>query len=230
VPDLPTPSAARLARARWLDTRLLLGVLLVLVSVVVGAKILAEADDTVRVWSVKRDLGADTTLAATDLVSRSVRLPGAAGRYVSAAEDLDGLVLRRPLGKGELVPLSAVSPSGAADLRRVVIEVDRFGAAGLRKGGVVDVYAVRTSTGTTGTEQSTKPQLVLAGVTVAENVDSGARSFSGTGARAGVTLSVARADVPTVIDAVAHGTVYVVQVPLPAARDAGTAPSPVAAP
>jgi hypothetical protein len=210
VPELPTPRAARLRGARWLDTRLVLGVLLVLVSVVVGAKVLAAADETVEVWAVTRDLGADTTLEAADVTRRSVRLDEVAGRYLSAAEPPRGLVLRRPVGKGELLPLSAVGTAARPDLRRVVIEVDRFGAAGLRKGGVVDVYAVRQEA--SGAAPA-KPQLVLAGVTVAENVDAGGRSFGGSGAKSGLTLSVAGAEVAALIDAVAHGTVYVVQVP-----------------
>jgi hypothetical protein len=218
VPDLSTPRASRLRAARWLDTRLVLGVLLVLVSVVVGAKVLAAADETVEVWAVTRDLGADTALEATDVTRRSVRLDEVAGRYLSASEPPHGLVLRRPVGKGELLPLSAVGAGASPDLRRVVIEVDRFAAAGLRKGGVVDVYAVRQVT--SGAPPS-KPQLVLAGVTVAESVDAGGRTFGGSGAKSGLTLSVAGADVATVIDAVAHGTVYVVQVPAPVASSAG---------
>lgn len=208
--ELPSPTASRLPRARWLDARLLAGLLLVLLSVVVGAKIFADADERVRVWAVTRDLGTDTALAKGDLVARSVRLDAAAGRYVSADESLDGLVLTRPVGKDELLPLAAVARSGDKAGRRVVIQVDRFGASGLDKGRVVDVYAVRDTK--SGAEPA-KPELVLAGVTVAEDVDSGRSTFGGSGSKAGVTLFVDGPDVPKIIDAVAHGTVYVVQVP-----------------
>jgi len=210
VSDLPTPSVARLAKARWLDARLLVGLLLVLISVVVGAKVVAEADERVAVWAVTRDLGADTTLASADLEARSVRLDRAAGRYVSADQSLEGLVLRRPVGKDELLPVAALGEAGAVDQRRVVIEVDRFAAAGLDKGRVVDVYAVRESP---SNAEPAEPELVLAGVTVAEDVNSGGSAFGGSGSRAGVTLFVDGPDVAKVIDAVAHGTVYVVQVP-----------------
>ena len=215
VSDLPTSSVARLPKARWLDARLLLGLLLVLVSVEVGAKVFAEADERVAVWAVARDLGADSTLAEDDLVSRSVRLDQAAGRYVSADEPLEGLVLRRPVGKDELLPVAALGEPGAADQRRVVIEVDRFAAAGLDKGRVVDVYAVRETA--SGAEPA-EPELVLAAVTVAEDIRSGGSAFGGSGSKAGVTLSVDGPDVARLIDAVAHGVVYVVQVP----ADAGT--------
>lgn len=208
--DLPTPTASRLPRARWLDARLLAGLLMVLLSVVLGAKVFADADERVEVWSVTRDLGADTPLTDDDVAVVAVRLDEVAGGYVSADEDLEGLVLTRPLGKGELLPVSAVGRSGADDQRRVVIEVDRFGVAGLAKGRVVDLYVVRE---TPSGEQPAAPELVLAGVTVGEDVKSGGSAFGGSGSKAGVTLLVDDVDVAEVIDAVAHGSVYVVQVP-----------------
>lgn len=210
VPDLPTPRAARLPRARWLDARLLAGLLMVLLSVVVGAKVFADADERVEVWSVARDLGADTPLTEDDVEVAAVRLDGVARRYVSASQDVEGLVLSRPLGRGELLPVSAVGGAGARDQRRVVIEVDRFGVAGLAKGGVVDLYVVRE---TAAGEAPPPPELVLAGVTVGEDVRSGGGTFGGSGSRSGVTLLVDQSEVPDVIDAVAHGDVYVVQVP-----------------
>jgi hypothetical protein len=208
--DLPTPRVSRLPRARWLDARLLAGLLMVLLSVVVGAKVFADADERVEVWSVTRDLGADTTLSEDDLDVTAVRLDGVARRYLSASQDLAGLVLTRPVSRGELLPVSAVGRADDRDRRRIVIEVDRFGVSGLGKGGVVDLYVVRE---TPAGDETSRPELVLAGVTVGEDVRSGGATFGGSGSRSGVTLLVDRADVADVIDAVAHREVYVVQVP-----------------
>jgi hypothetical protein len=210
VAELPAPSAPRLSRARWLDTRLLVGLLLVLLSVVVGAKVFADADRRVEVWSVTRDLGADTPLDGAGLRATAVNLSGSTSRYLSADQDLAGLVLTRPVSRGELVPVAAVAAGGGTEKRRLVIEVDRFGVAGLQKGRVVDVYVVRE---TPSGEEPAPPELVLAGVTVAEDVKSGSGAFGGSGASAGVALLVDQPDVPDLIDAVAHGDVYVVQVP-----------------
>lgn len=208
--DLPRPPAARLPRSRWLDTRLLVGLLLVLLSVALGAKVVTDADERVQVWSVTRDLGADTPLGPGDVRASSVRLDDAAAAYVSADEDLAGVVLRRPVGRGELLPVSAVAAAGASEQRRMVIEVDRVGVAGLTRGRVVDVYVVREPAGEGDPGQ---PELVLAGATVAEDVRSSDGAFGGSSDRAGVTVLVDRSDVPAVIDAVAHGDVYVVHVP-----------------
>jgi hypothetical protein len=210
VAELPETRAVRLSRARWLDTRLLLGLLLVLVSVVLGARLLAGADSRVEVWSVTRDLGADTPLSRDDVTATWVHLSGATHRYLSASQDPDGLVLIRPVGRGELLPAAAVGRTAATSQRRVVIEVDRVGVAGLAKGRVVDVYAVRD---TPSDQTPPPPQLVLSGVTVAEDVRSGGGAFGGSGSTAGVALLVDQGDVPDLIDAVAHGSVYVVAVP-----------------
>jgi hypothetical protein len=210
VSDLPTPVAARLGRARWLDPRLVGGLLLVLLSVVVGAKVLADADERVQVWSVTHDLGADTRLTTDDLAVRSVRLDNAAARYLSAGQDLVGMVLTRQVGDGELLPVGAVALSGTGDQRRVVVQVDRIGAAGLDKGRVVDVYAVR---GDAAGQDPAPPELVLSGVTVAEDVKASGGGFGGSGSKAGITLLVDGDDVSSLIDAMAHGDVYLAQVP-----------------
>jgi hypothetical protein len=221
-PALPAPVAARLARPRWLDPRLVGGVLLVLLSVVVGAKVLADADERVRVWAVTRDLGADTRLTADDLAVRSVRLDDQAARYVSADQRLEGLVLTRPVGDGELLPVGAVARQGTGDQRRVVVQVDRLGAGGLEKGRVVDVYAVREAAA--GVEPS-PPDLVLSSVTVAEDVRSGGSAFGGSGSKVGIALLVDGADVPALIDAMAHGDVYLAQVPAGASSTGGAQPT-----
>jgi hypothetical protein len=210
VPDLPTPVAARLGRARWLDPRLLGGLLLVLLSVVVGAKVLADAGERVQVWSVTHDLGADTRLTTDDLAVRSVRLDNAAARYVSAGQDLVGMVLTRQVGNGELLPVGAVARDGTGNQRRVVVQVDRIGAAGLDKGRVVDVYAVREAA---AGEDPSPPVLVLSGVTVAEDVKASGGGFGGSGSKAGIALLVDGDDVSGLIDAMAHGDVYLAQVP-----------------
>ncbi len=50
------PRATRSRRPGWRNPRLLLGIVLVAGSVVLGARLLAAADDTVAVWAVAADL------------------------------------------------------------------------------------------------------------------------------------------------------------------------------
>jgi Flp pilus assembly protein CpaB len=96
-------------RARWKDGRLVLGVLLVAITALAGAKLLSSADDTTTVWAADRDLPAGTKLTSDDLTSKRVRFTSSdeAERYVDADANLKGLVVVRAIGAGEFVPREA---------------------------------------------------------------------------------------------------------------------------
>lgn len=205
------PTAARAGRARWLDLRLMVGLVLVLGSVALGARAVAAADDTYRVWALTRDLGASSTLQDGDLVARSVRLEGSAGRYVAAdGAKPTGWVLTRAVGGGELLPRAAVVRAGSADLRDVSLRVDRLTVQGLRRGSVVDVYAVAAPR--SGASATAPPRLVLSGVTVGNDVGDDGGRFGAGSTDVAVVLRVATRDVAAVLDAAAHGQVDLVRV------------------
>jgi hypothetical protein len=135
------PAARRVRPPRWLDLRLVLGVLLVLGSVLVGARVVGAADATVPVWSVNGDLAAGTVLAAGDLTAVDVRLDAAASGYLSTTVDPRGRTLARGVGAGELLPRAALAET--TDLVQVALPVQAgWVPPGLRRGQLVDVYAV----------------------------------------------------------------------------------------
>lgn len=143
--DTPaSPKANRLAAPGWLDGRLVLGVLLVLVSVVVGARSLSAADRSQLVWAATGDLAAGSQLQAGDLRPVRVRLfEDNAGLYLPAAgAPPEGYVLRRPIGTGEFLPREAVLlPEQDIDFRRVTVPVERgHFPLGLGHGELVDVW------------------------------------------------------------------------------------------
>ncbi|MCV2488626.1 SAF domain-containing protein [Geodermatophilus sp. YIM 151500] len=130
---------------RWLDLRLVIGVLLVLGSVLVGARVVSAADATVPVWAAADDLAVGTVLTADDLVAVDVRLDAAAGGYLSAASRPDGRALARPVRAGELVPRSALDEP--TSLVQLALPVQAgFVPPSLRRGQLVDVYAVADPT------------------------------------------------------------------------------------
>jgi hypothetical protein len=136
---------------RWLDLRLVLGVLLVLGSVLVGARVLTAADATVPVWSVAGDLAAGTELTAADLVAVEVRLGTAADAYLSTGTDPAGRTLARAVRAGELLPRTVLEEP--ADLVQVALPVQAgYAPPALARGQVVDVYAVTDPAGTTAGE------------------------------------------------------------------------------
>ena len=87
--DLPTPTASRLRSPSWRDTRLLVGVLLVLVSTVLGSVVVARADDRVPVYAAKGQVAPGQRLTESDVVRVDVLLGDGAA----------GLPARRPAGR-----------------------------------------------------------------------------------------------------------------------------------
>jgi hypothetical protein len=143
-PDAAVPRATRSHRPGWRNPRLLLGIVLVAGSVVLGARLLAAADDTVAVWSVAHDLPAGATVDAGDLERRQIRFPDGetADGYLAASGNLPaGATLNRPVSAGELLPRSALAQGSGPKLVEVPISVvsDDLPAT-VRQGSVVDVW------------------------------------------------------------------------------------------
>lgn len=148
--NLPAPPAAtRTGTPGWRDPRLWIGVLIVAASVVVGARVVDGADDTVQVWAVSADLGAGDRVTEADLVAQRVRFAdsGALARYFAVEEELPAdLALVRGVGAGELLPRAAVGSADDAGTVSVPLAVDLVPPA-VGEGSVVDVYL----TGSAGT-------------------------------------------------------------------------------
>lgn len=139
VPPGPTPRRVR--PPQWLDLRLVLGLLLVLGSVLLGARVVAAADATVPAWAAVGDLAPGTVLTSADLVSVDVRLDDTADAYLSSSTRPEGRTLSRAVGAGELVPRSALTEPD--DLVQVALPVQAgYVPPSLQRGQLVDVYAV----------------------------------------------------------------------------------------
>jgi hypothetical protein len=137
----PGPSPRRVRPPRWLDLRLVLGVLLVLGSVLLGARVVSAADATVPVWAASADLAAGTEISPDDLVAVDVRLDAAARAYLSTSQRPDGWLLSRAVRAGELLPHSALEE--ASELVQVALPVQAgYVPPALTRGQRVDVYAV----------------------------------------------------------------------------------------
>ena len=139
IPGGPVPRRVR--PPRWLDLRLVLGVLLVLGSVLIGARVVTAADASVPVWSAAADLAAGTVLDEGDLVAVPVRLDDAAGQYLATSTRPQGRVLGRAVRAGELVPRSALEKT--TGLVQLALPVQAgYVPPSLTRGQLVDVYAV----------------------------------------------------------------------------------------
>ena len=207
--ESPSPPARRLRAARWLDVRLLVGVFLVLGSVMLGAKVVAEADNSVTVWAARADLAPGDSLDADDVEARQVRMADLAP-YIGG-ELPAGYVLTRPVGSGELLPRAAVAlPSESGSRRIVMVPVERHHFPGtLAAGERVDVYVTAASV---GAQPAGPPEQVLPKALV-DGVDADSARFGGGTGAVGVALAVAPTDVPALVGAIQRGAIDLVRVP-----------------
>lgn len=155
-PAIASPAPRRLRAPRWLNFRLIAGVLLVLVSVITGARVVTAADTSDLVWSAQADLAAGTVLSEGDLRAVSVRLADTGSAYLLSSADPIGRVLSSPVGAGELLPRSSL------DEISTLVDIALPVAAGyvppsLQRGQLVDVYALDATPSSTRPTASSAP-------------------------------------------------------------------------
>lgn len=219
MPELPTPTAARLQRPSWRDTRLLVGVVLVLVSIVAGARVVAAADDTVPVYAVTRNLVPGHQLEDGDVKRVAVRAEDL-HLYADGSRPLphDTFVLRE-VRAGELLPRSALGSREEVGVKAVSLPVDGSAVRSLVVGSVVDVW-VSERVDDAARETWTEPERTLQSVSVARVPDPADGLGLGTG-EASVQVLVPDEAVEQMIAAVDAGSrVTLVPVPGSPVRDA----------
>jgi hypothetical protein len=189
VSEVPgSPTAARLGSPSWLDGRLVLGVVLVLVSVLIGAKLLG------------------------DLELGKARLFGASKLYLAGDKPL-GYVVQRGVSASELLPRDALSEPGPAVARR---EITLPVASGhlppdLTGGQQVDVYVTPDDKAARVGLKALEPRLVLEALTVSRVQRGGGLGSSGQDQS--VVLAVAPVQVLQLVVAMSQGHIDLVRVP-----------------
>lgn len=151
---LTPPAATRTRAPGWRDPRLWVGVVVVAASVLLGARVVGSADDSVTVWAAAGDLAAGAPLAADDLVAVRVRFADATdlAAYLPTDEALpSGATLTRGIGAGELLPVAAIGSGGGSGLLQLPVAVEPEQLAGAVTGGArVNVYLVARGGGERG--------------------------------------------------------------------------------
>lgn len=175
-----SPVPRRLRTPSWFDTRLLLGLVLVLVSVISGAFVVSRADSTKPVLVVSHDLAAGTVVTASDVHTARVKLGATAPGYLTLSADAVGRALARPVSAGELLSRSAVRAASNTDTT-VPISVRPENAPELARGQRIGVWVSTTYC---------QAVLVLGDVTVQSVRDAGS-GLSATSAE-GVVVRVSQ--------------------------------------
>ncbi len=209
------PTARRLQRPSWRDSRLVIGIVLVLLAAVLGARAVASTDDRIPVYVATTDLVSGDPVAAGTLTRADVRLDDGLAGYLSAAQPApEGAFLLRDVRAGELVPASAIGSADEISVQRVTVRSDATTTAGLVRGARVDVYVTpKAATGSRDLAPATTRVLQGAGVAAV----SVGRSSLGAGGSASVQLYVPADRVQSIIEAV-DADARMTLVPVPGAR------------
>lgn len=178
----------------------MLGILLVAITALAGAKLVSSADDTTAVWAAERDLPAGSKLTSGDLTTVRVRFTSseAAERYVAADAELQGFVLVRPISAGEFVPRQAAVTQTDNDRTELPLSL----AAGrlpadIAAGDQVDLWVVPKSN--SSAEQSARKLWDTIRVVQVEAV----KGVAGGSARRQVLVGLEPADLPKLAGALA---------------------------
>lgn len=213
-----SPPARRTRRPGWRDPRLAVGVLLLCGSVLLGARVLASADDTVAVWGTRSSLVRGQGVTTDDLVPVRVRFADAdaADRYVSAADSLpDGTSLSRDVGAGELLAREALTRDAAEQLVEVPLAVEATGIpASVGIGSRVDVWVTPADGARAAGAAGADAERVLRDVPVLADGGSAASTTGFGGELRPVVVGVAPAaqdDLPRVLARLTTGTVVLVR-------------------
>lgn len=184
-----SPTPRRLVPPRWLDPRLIGGVVLVLVSVLLGSLVVSSADRRQPVWSLSRDVAAGTVLTGDDLRPVRVQLGPAASRYLGTDIAVAGRTVHRSLHAGEL--LAAAEVADPQPGVTVTIPMHPENAPEISRGDRITLWL---------STKSCRGQVLLSGVPV-QSADKVAGSAFGSATGSLLVVRVSATDATRVVSA-----------------------------
>jgi hypothetical protein len=220
MPDLPRTTAARLQRPSWRDVRLVVGVVLVLLAVTLGAVVVAAAHDTIPVYAVTGGLVPGQAVTQQDVRRVDVQLGSEEAAYVAADHSIDADTFAlREVRAGELLPASALGSRADVRVKPVTVPVDGSSVRTLVTGSIVDVW-VNERDARSATARYGRPERRLEAATVARvpEVSTGLGNVNGT---TGVQVMVPDDEVQELLAAIDQGA-RLTLVPVPGSPRQGS--------
>lgn len=199
-----SPVPRRIKRARWWDIRVIGGVLLLALSVFLGATLIGSSQRTTGILAATGDLAAGTVLTAADVTVVHVNVGDAASRYVSEENVIAGKALSHPVRGGELLPVGALEELPSARLLALSVPPDGM-PPGVQHGSVVDIYL------TTGTGEKVKTLLLSKAVPVQSVLEPSSGALSGAvNQHHQVAIQVSAADAERLVGLLPTGSLRLV--------------------
>jgi hypothetical protein len=213
-PAVASPQARRRSSSTWRDPRLVVGIVIVAVSVLLGARVFGAADDTTGVWALRAGMSSGTSIEAADLVRRDIGFSDSADadRYLPADTGIPaGATLRRDVGAGELLPRAALGHGGQQAAVEVPLSIDSASvSATVGAGSVVDVWVAPAKD--VGRSRGSVAELVFDDVTVVSAPPTG--GSLGPSATRQVIVGVGpaqEANLPAALAKLSTGTIVVTE-------------------
>lgn len=157
------------------NSRLAMGLALLIIALSAASLISKEANRTVLVWSSVGDLAPGQVITPTDITPASVLLAQSAKNYLSSSAQIVGTTVISKISAGDLIPVAAISTEVDSKDKRLVpltVEITDLPIA-LVRGDVIDIYAIAKK----DSNSNIMPELLAVGVSVEQVLE---RSNSGT--------------------------------------------------
>lgn len=157
------------------NSRLAMGLALLIIALSAASLISKEANRTVLVWASVGDLAPGQVIMPTDITPASVILAQTAKNYLSSSAQIVGTTVISKMSAGDLIPVAAISTEIDSLNKRLVpltAEITDLPIA-LVRGDVIDIYAIAKK----DSNSIMTPELLAAGVSVEQVLE---RSNSGS--------------------------------------------------
>ena len=157
------------------NSRLAMGLALLIIALSAASLISKEANRTVLVWASIGDLAPGQVIMPTDITPASVLLAQSAKNYLSSSAQIVGTTVISKISAGDLIPVAAISTEVDSLDKRLVpltVEITDLPIA-LVRGDVIDIYVIAKK----DSNSIITPELLAAGVSVEQVLE---RSNSGS--------------------------------------------------
>lgn len=157
------------------NSRLAMGLALLIIALSAASLISKEANRTVLVWASVGDLAPGQVIMPTDITPASVLLAQTAKNYLASSAQIVGTTVISKISAGDLIPVAAISTEVDSLDKRLVpltVEITDLPIA-LVRGDVIDIYAIAKK----DSNSIITPELLAAGVSVEQVLE---RSNSGS--------------------------------------------------
>ena len=148
------------------NSKLVLGLSILLIAIFTAGLISKEANRTVEVWATKSNLAPGMRLSDQDLIKVSVLLPENSKNYISGQAQIIGALVVNQVNVGDLIPVASIAAvPNSLNQRHVPITTEITDSPiNLQRGDVVDIYAVPTR----DSKITTEVQLVGQSISLSE--------------------------------------------------------------